>query len=157
VAHPDLVPVAAEAFAARGDAVPAAEGDPAALLDTTVAGAAATLAGLRGNLRVALLYLTAWLGGRGAVAIDSLMEDAATAEVARCQVWQWRHHGIGLEDGTVVTAELVSAELDAVLASEEVAALDQDLVKQAGAVLRDVVLAAELPDFLTLAALPLLG
>ena len=58
-----------------------------------------TQQGLHDNVEVALLYLTAWLGGSGAVAIHNLMEDAATAEISRSQIWQWVHAGVKLESG----------------------------------------------------------
>ena len=102
VAHPDLVPVATEIFdAVLGDApnqkarlreevsVSAAE-----LLDLGVEGGSVTEAGVRANIRVALAYLDAWLRGTGAAAIDNLMEDAATAEIARSQLWLWRTRGL---------------------------------------------------------------
>src|ERR1700730_14027875 len=66
-----------------------------------------TEAGLRNDISVGLQYLATWLGGNGAVAIFNLMEDAATAEISRSQVWQWIHNDIVLDNGTVVTRELV--------------------------------------------------
>jgi malate synthase len=77
-----------------------------------------TAAGLRANVAVALRYFHAWLGGTGTAAIFDLMEDAATAEIARCQVWQWIHHAIPLADGGPVPADLVRSIVD-----EELAAL----------------------------------
>ena len=77
------------------------------LLDFQSAGGAITREGLRINIEVGLLYLESWLGGNGAVAIHNLMEDAATAEICRSQIWQWVHNGSLLDDGTPVTAELV--------------------------------------------------
>ena len=71
-----------------------------------------TEAGLRNNISVALQYLAAWLGGNGAVAIFNLMEDAATAEISRSQVWQWIHNDVTLDDGPVVTRELVEQLID---------------------------------------------
>ncbi len=65
------------------------------------------MAGLRGNVEVAIRYLAAWLGGNGAVGIHGLMEDAATAEISRSQVWQWVHAGVVLDTGETVTEELV--------------------------------------------------
>ena len=70
------------------------------------------MAGLRTNIGVSLQYLAAWIGGAGAVAINSLMEDAATVEISRMQIWQWVHHQATTEDGTPVTAELVRGLLD---------------------------------------------
>ena len=70
---------------------------------------AITMEGLRTNIRVSLTYLAAWIGGSGAVAIDNLMEDAATVEISRMQVWQWLRHHAGTEDGTPVTDDLVNS------------------------------------------------
>ena len=107
VAHPDLVPVVAEVFDERlgdrphqKDRPPAGPVDPARLLDVRVPGGRVTEAGVRGNVSVALQYLEAWLRGSGAVAINNLMEDTATAEIARAQLWQWIHHGTPDETGT---------------------------------------------------------
>ena len=73
--------------------------DARALLDVRVPGGTVTEAGLRNNVSVALQYLAAWLGGTGAVAIYNLMEDAATAEISRSQIWQWVHHGVAARRG----------------------------------------------------------
>jgi malate synthase len=101
VAHPDLVPVAREVFdrvlgkrpnqldVTREDVVP----DAAALLNVAATGGEITLEGLRNNISVAIQYIAAWLDGAGAVAIYNLMEDVATSEISRAQVWQWLHHG----------------------------------------------------------------
>ncbi|HSR23731.1 MAG TPA: malate synthase A, partial [Candidatus Eisenbacteria bacterium] len=115
VAHPDLVPVCQEVFdAALGDRpnqldrtrdevrVTADQ-----LLDVAATGGHVTEAGVRTNVAVALQYLAAWLGGNGAVAINGLMEDAATAEISRSQVWQWIRGGVLLDTGERVTPELV--------------------------------------------------
>ena len=120
VAHPDLVPVAREVFEQglkgaenqverrRGDVhVSAAE-----LQDLASTPGSITEAGLRTNVNVGFQYVSFWLTGRGAAAINSLMEDAATAEISRTQIWQWVHHGARLEDGRTVTPELVRQVLD---------------------------------------------
>ena len=101
VAHPDLVPVVAEVFGARlgdrpepeGPAVRAARDRRRACSTCAIPGGRVTEAGVRGNVSVALQYLEAWLRGSGAVAINNLMEDTATAEIARAQLWQWIRHG----------------------------------------------------------------
>ncbi len=122
VAHPDLVPVAREVFdrvlgdrpnqkTAPGDASATAS----ALLDVTVPGGRVTEAGVRQNISVAIRYLAAWLGGNGAAAIDNLMEDAATAEISRSQLWQWRRHAVALDDGAPFTADRYRAIRDAEL------------------------------------------
>ncbi|MCU0618956.1 MAG: malate synthase A, partial [Gemmatimonadaceae bacterium] len=124
VAHPDLVPVARAAFdAALGErphqkpvvAAAGALAPVAALLDCAVPGGAVTVAGFRANVDVALRYLEAWLGGAGAVAIHDLMEDAATAEISRAQLWQWIRHGTTLDDGTIATAAHYRAVRDEVV------------------------------------------
>src|ERR1700761_4111634 len=106
VAHPDLVPVAREVFEQglggrpnqlehRRDDVQVSAQDLLALDQTP---GNITEAGLRTDVSVGFQYVSFWLGGRGAAAINSLMEDAATAEISRAQIWQWVHHGARLED-----------------------------------------------------------
>ena len=82
------------------------------LLDLAATPGQITEAGLRTDVNVGFQYISFWLTGRGAAAINSLMEDAATAEISRSQIWQWIHHGATLQDGRVVTAELVREVLD---------------------------------------------
>ena len=100
VAHPDLVPTAYEAFDAvlgdRPNQIDRLRDDvtvtAADLLDVAATPGEATEDGLRNNVSVGIQYLAAWLQGSGAVAINNLMEDAATAEISRSQIWQWLHH-----------------------------------------------------------------
>ncbi|MBA2370945.1 MAG: malate synthase A [Chloroflexi bacterium] len=100
VAHPDLVPVALECFdrvlGERPNQIERQRGDVAVgaadLLDVASTPGQVTAEGLRSNVSVGIQYLAAWLNGSGAVAIDNLMEDAATAEISRSQIWQWLHH-----------------------------------------------------------------
>jgi malate synthase len=124
VAHPDLVPVAMEVFDATLGTRPnqlerkrvdvAVRGDDLLAVDAT--DGAVTEAGLRTNVSVGVRYLAAWLRGAGAVAIDNLMEDAATAEICRAQIWQWCRHGVVLQEGPTVTRGLVATALDDELA-----------------------------------------
>src|SRR5690242_18267814 len=124
VAHPDLVPVCQEVFdGVLGDApnqlgrlrddvqVTAAQ-----LLDIAATPGEITEAGLRNNVSVGLQYLASWLAGTGAVAIFNLMEDAATAEISRSQVWQWLHNDVHLAEGPRITSELVEKIIDGELA-----------------------------------------
>ncbi len=114
IAHPDLVPLATSIFDAvlggrpnqKDRRVDEADGDLAELVTVAVPGGRRTEAGLRANVSVALAYLESWLRGNGAAAIDNLMEDAATAEIARSLLWLWRSRGDRLDDGRVVSAEL---------------------------------------------------
>jgi malate synthase len=115
VAHPDLVPVAQVVFDRKLGSRPhqkhrlreEVEVTPLELTDFRVPGGRLTEAGLRNNVGVGLQYIESWLRGSGAVGIFDLMEDAATAEIARSQVWQWIHSPLGkLEDGRKITVEL---------------------------------------------------
>jgi malate synthase len=162
VAHPDLVPVCREVFDGVLGSAPNQLGrlrddvhvTAADLLAIGATPGGITEAGLRGNISVGLRYLASWLGGNGAVAIFNLMEDAATAEISRSQVWQWCHDGITLDDGPPVTRELVDqiiAQELAVIRSEpggdRAAHLDD-----AVALFREVALADDYADFLTIPA-----
>ena len=153
VAHPDLVPVALEVFDRlmpeqnqlhrRREDIEVSADDMLRLHDGE-----RTDAGLRENVRVGVRYIAAWLGGRGAVPLYNLMEDAATAEICRMQLWQWRVNGAALADGRAVTDVL----LEGVIA-EEVAALDSEpRVDEAAALFRDLVFADDPSPFLTLPA-----
>jgi malate synthase len=147
VAHPDLVPVATEVFdgvlgtrpnqldRTREDV----EHDAAALIDFAVPGGEITDDGLRANVSVGARYLDAWLHGTGAAAIDNLMEDVATAEISRAQVWSW------VASGRFDVAA-VRQELDRIDAAEEAKAL-----------FAEVALADRMPEFLTLSAYPRLS
>jgi malate synthase len=115
VAHPDLVPVATEVFDAvlgeRPNQIDRQRDDvnvtAADLLNVEATPGEATEAGLRNDVNVGIQYISSWLRGQGAAPIFNLMEDAATAEIARSQVWQWVHNGVKLAEGQTVTAELV--------------------------------------------------
>jgi malate synthase len=153
VAHPDLVLICGEAFDAvletrpnqldrRRDDVVA---DEAALIDLSASVAAPTSAGLRANVSVGLRYLASWLAGNGAAAIDNLMEDAATAEISRSQIWQWVHGGVALDNGQLVTAEMVRALADEIT-------LDGPRAADARRLFLQVALDDEFVDFLTVPA-----
>jgi malate synthase len=164
VAHPDLVPTAHEVFERglngapnqlerRRDDVNVSAAD---LQDLASTPGQITDAGLRTNVNVGFQYLSFWLTGRGAAAINSLMEDAATAEISRTQIWQWVQHGSALEDGRTVTPELVRQVLD-----EETAKVREQVGEETWAAGRPaetreifdrVALSADLIEFLTLAA-----
>ncbi|WP_216324382.1 malate synthase A [Deinococcus aestuarii] len=105
-----------------------------------------TESGVRTNISVGIQYLAAWLQGRGAVPIHNLMEDAATAEISRAQLWQWLHQGVRLDDGRTLTPELLDA-----LFGEELGKLGPDLA-EAGRLFKDVATRDPLADFLTLPA-----
>jgi malate synthase len=166
VAHPDLVPLATDMFsevlgaaanqlAARVDEAPlGAEvpGDPAELLDFRVDGGRVTEAGARLNISVAIQYLGAWLGGNGAAAINNLMEDAATAEISRSQLWQWRTAAAPLDDARPLTAERYRAIRDEELAALIDASAAAGHLDDAAALLDALVLDGDFTEFLTLPA-----
>ena len=164
MAHPDLVPVCRDVFdrvlGDRPNQLDRLRTDvqvtPAQLLDVSSVAGRVTEAGLRNNIDVGLRYLAAWLDGNGAVGIHNLMEDAATAEISRSQVWQWVHNGTRLETGQPVTAEMVRA-----MAGEELAAIAAEIggthystgqFELARRVFEQVALADDFVDFLTLPA-----
>src|SRR5450432_2260594 len=134
VAHPGLAPIAMEAFDSVMSgpnqlAVSRAEVNVTAADLVQVPAGHITEAGLRACIRVGVQYLEAWLRGNGCVPLYNLMEDAATAEICRAQLWQWLHHGARTEDGQQITAErfdrLMMAELDRIHAEVGAARLTQ--------------------------------
>ncbi|MDT3315495.1 malate synthase A [Microbacterium sp. KSW4-11] len=157
VAHPDLIAVAQAEFDAvlgeRPNQVDRLREDvavtPAQLIDCHI-GLPITAAGVHGNVSVGIRYIEAWLRGLGAVAIDGLMEDAATAEISRSQIWQWIHQDRTTEDGTRITREYVEGLIAQVL--DEVPRHDRDRFDDAAEVFREVALGADFPTFLTLGA-----
>jgi malate synthase len=161
VAHPGLVPVAKGIF---DESMPGANQLTRLREDVRVGvddllrvpQGSITEAGLRHNLDVGVQYLAAWLCGTGCVPIYDLMEDAATSEISRTQVWQWIRHGARLDDGRRVDGDLFRS-----LAAEELAALSERAGEAAFAAGRyqeaadlfdELILAERLPEFLTLPA-----
>jgi malate synthase len=148
VAHPDLVPVATEVFdRVLGDRPNQVDRqredvsvDAGDLLDVQVPGGEVTEEGIHNNVSVGLQYLESWLRGVGAAAISNLMEDAATAEISRAQIWQWVRHGKTTRDHV---HELEDAEISQ---------LGDGRWDDARAVFDDVALGEEFADFLTLPA-----
>ncbi|MGZ8392567.1 MAG: malate synthase A [Gemmatimonadales bacterium] len=160
VAHPDLVPLVDEVFrgvlGSRPNQKNRQRDDVQAtreqLVDVRVPGGRVTEAGVRGNISVALQYLAAWLGGSGAVAINNLMEDAATAEIARSQLWQWIRHGAKTEDDKPITLERCRAILREETRQLTAAGGDGERLAAAGELLDGLIAAENFPEFLTLAA-----
>jgi malate synthase len=155
VAHPDLVPLCAEVF----DAVLGDRSNQLDVLREDVSVSAADLLavdrtpgrrtekGLRDNVRIGMQYLHAWLSGNGAAGIDNLMEDAATAEISRSQVWQWVNNAATLDTGEVIDRELVER-----LVAEEHEALGGAVDEDARRLFVECALGEDYPDFLTLQA-----
>jgi malate synthase len=150
VAHPGLVPVALEVFDRlmpgpnQIDSGKQADVEVSASDLLTVPDGTITETGVRLNVSVALQYIEAWLRGSGAVPINNLMEDAATAEISRAQLWQWLRHGAKLEDGRSVTQDMVQSMLDA-----ELDRLGRDRFARAANLLLEVATRDPFIDFLT--------
>ena len=164
VAHPAMVALCTEVFdAVLGDrpnqldrtrdevSVTADE-----LLDVASTPGTVTEGGLRSNISVGVQYLEAWLRGSGAVGINNMMEDAATAEISRSQVWQWLHHDVRLDDGQTVTRDLVQRLID-----EEMTAIRERVGddafgsgrwEDARSLFTEMALAEDFEDFLTIPA-----
>jgi malate synthase len=158
VAHPDLIATAQAEFDAvlgeRPNQIDRLRDDVhvtgAQLLDVSSIGGEVTIQGVRDNVSVALRYIEAWLRGQGAVAIDNLMEDAATAEISRSQLWQWIENSVVTAEGTLIDRPLVRRMLE-----ETVTALSQSdghRFDDAADVLAKVSLQPEFPTFLTVSA-----
>jgi malate synthase len=153
VAHPDLIPTAQAEFDAvlgeRPNQVDRLREDVtvtgADLLDLRIDGEV-TDAGVAANVSIAVRYLESWLRGVGAAAIDNLMEDAATAEISRSQLWQWMHQRVVTSEGTAVTRDLIERLLADAVAGQEGRFAD------AAEIFRAVTLEEEYPTFLTIAA-----
>ena len=161
VAHPGLVGIAKELFdrempqpnqiARKRQDVHVAAADLLVVPTETI-----TEAGLRQNINVGIGYIEAWLRGTGCVPLYNLMEDAATAEISRAQVWQWIRHGATLEDGRTIDATLCRAVLDEELAKLREAAGDDAYrharYEDAARLFRELIEAPAFPEFLTMPA-----
>jgi malate synthase len=161
VAHPDVVPVALAEFdavlgeepnqiARRRDDVSVEAID---LLDVSSTPGEITEAGLRSDVSVGFQYISFWLGGRGAAGIDNLMEDAATAEISRSQIWQWIRHGKVSRERVIEVLDEEMAKIRAAVGDEVWAKGRPDETRR---VFEQVVLGKEFPEFLTLPAYELL-
>jgi malate synthase len=166
VAHPDVVETAMaefdEVLGERPNQVDRQRDDvsvgAAELLDVASTPGEITEAGLRNNVNVGIQYISSWLRGNGAAAIYGLMEDAATAEISRSQVWQWIRHGKTIEDGTQITPDLVRR-----LETEELERIRTEIgddewfetegrPRESRELFEQVALSGELAEFLTIPA-----
>jgi malate synthase len=158
VAHPDLVPVCREVFDSvlgskpnqldriRDDVVP----DDRALINVAATEGTITEQGIRNNIEVGIRYIESWLRGNGAVAIHNLMEDAATAEISRSQLWQWMFASAITDRGEIVTHHWIEELLDEEFARLE--RFDGDRFEDARDIFEEVTMAQDFPSFLTLPA-----
>ena len=154
VAHPALVPVAAEAFAeiAPNQLAKIPDEIPGRDAMLQLHEGVRTEAGARENIRVGVQYLAAWLGGKGAVPLYNLMEDAATAEICRTQLWQWLKFEAALDDGSRFTLDVFEQWFD-----EEVGLLAEvSGIAEAARLMHNMIVSDDLVEFLTLPAYELL-
>ena len=167
VAHPDLVPVALEEFdrVLRGRTSqldrqrPEVEVISRELLDVRIPGSSVTEDGVRSNVGVALRYLESWLRGTGAAGINNLMEDVATAEITRSQIWQWVHHGVrvgGAPLDRTAVRKVVDMELAKLREDMGMQAFDASRFSDAREIFERVALDPNFVEFLTLPAYELL-
>jgi malate synthase len=158
VAHPDLVQLAHEEFekvlGGRANQIDKLRSEvnvrAEQLTDTRIAGSSVTDGGFHNNVDVALQYLNSWLSGNGAAAIHNLMEDAATAEISRAQLWQWVRNGAELADGRTASRDLYEKVRDEEL--EKLGGKEQGRLREAAEILDGLVLSGEFAEFLTLPA-----
>jgi malate synthase len=162
VAHPDLVPVALEVFERhlkgkphqKERLRPEVNVTASQLLEVRVPGGTITEAGLGNNISVALQYLNAWLQGMGAVGIFNLMEDAATCEISRAQLWLWVQRNARLNDGRAVTKEFYEKARDAEV--EKLGGYEEGRLRDAARLVDGLVLRKDFEEFLTLPAYQLI-
>lgn len=166
VAHPGLVPVALEIFNEHMPSSNQIELKPRDEFKTTkdellaLPSGQITEEGIRANINVGILYLESWLRGNGAAAIYNLMEDAATAEISRTQLWQWIHSNASTSDGKKITPEwylaLKAEELEKIKSYVGETAFSSPTFRKAAEIFDDLVLQDELTEFLTLPAYSLI-
>lgn len=159
VAHPGLVPVAMEVFdrlMPQSNQInkPLTGFRPTAADLLQAPTGTITEVGLQQNISVCLGYLEAWFRGIGCVPLFNLMEDAATAEISRAQLWQWVHHGAAIENGTRITEDVCNKLLDQELAQakQSVDPMRYQVYEQAASLMRSLIHAPRFVDFLTLPA-----
>ncbi len=157
VAHPDLIPIAAEIFDEfmprahqKDKPLPPSHSAEQLLIPSS---GDITIEGFDNNIQVALRYISAWLGGSGAVPIFNMMEDAATAEISRAQLWQWLHYPTELADGRRINAPLFANRLQAAI-NAIAAEGEQPHLSGAADLLESLATSTEIADFLTTAAYP---
>jgi malate synthase len=160
VAHPGLVPLAKQIFSSIGGPHQIANKRDDALVSAAdlvrIPEGDVTEGGVRTNISVGIQYLEAWLRGKGSVPLNNMMEDAATSEICRAQLWQWSRHGTNLKDGRTMTSllfrELMKQELQRIESQVGEEGFATGQFKLAAALFEKMVTSREFPEFLTLAA-----
>jgi malate synthase len=162
VAHPDLVALAEKEFTQvlgqkpdQKNKIPSGKISATDLLSVHIPDATISEEGVRQNINVALVYIERWLAGFGAVAHNNLMEDAATAEISRSQLWQWLHHQVHLKDGRIFTKDLYARFFQEEL--HQLQETKSPFISQAGAILDRLVRSERFIEFLTLESIDTLN
>lgn len=158
VAHPDLIPIAREVFykrlkekANQIDFEPSLDVQSKDLLNFNMEAEGVTDEGIKENIYICLKYLTSWFNGIGAVSIHNLMEDLATAEISRAQLWEWLHHKAKLKNGIVIDSKLIQKKIADVIAIFQEEAQDKNFIK-AKNLLEKLIFAESFTEFLSIEA-----
>lgn len=164
VAHPDLVEICKDIFSQHLDGkdnqiefVPDYEISDSMLQDFNIENASITEEGIRTNIKVGILYIQSWLLGQGAAALFNLMEDAATAEISRSQLWQWVHKNASTDTGTTIDAEYVTRLIGEEVEEIKTLIRSNDMLDEAVSLFTELILNTEFEDFLTLPAYKLIS
>lgn len=163
VAHPDLVGICKDVFTEhlkdksnQIDYVPSYEITDDMLQDFTIENASITEEGIRTNIKVGILYIQSWLLGQGAAALFNLMEDAATAEISRSQLWQWVHAGATTDEGTAINPEYIKTVISEEVGVIQTLVANTEMLNEAVELFTELIINKEFEDFLTLPAYELI-
>tara|TARA_Y100000389_G_scaffold9214_1_gene8590 strand:+ start:1655 stop:3217 length:1563 start_codon:yes stop_codon:yes gene_type:complete len=163
VAHPDLVGICKDVFSEhlegknnQIDYVPSYEVTDAMLQDFNIENASITELGIRTNIKVGILYIQSWLLGQGAAALFNLMEDAATAEISRSQLWQWIHGNASTNEGRDITAEYIDTLIGEEIEVIRTTVNSSKMLDEAVSLFTELILNNDFEDFLTLPAYELI-
>jgi malate synthase len=164
VAHPDLVKICKDVFSEHlGEAdnqinyVPDYKITDDMLQDFNIKDGSITEEGIRTNVKVGILYIQSWLLGQGAAALFNLMEDAATAEISRSQLWQWVHNNALTDSGIEINIEFIKELIDEELKEIKKLTPTDEMLDEAGTLFEDLIVNKEFEDFLTLPAYKLIN
>jgi malate synthase len=164
VAHPDLVKICKDVFSEHlGEAdnqisyVPDYKITDDMLQDFNIKDGSITEEGIRTNVKVGILYIQSWLLGQGAAALFNLMEDAATAEISRSQLWQWVHNNAFTDSGIEINIEFIKELIDEELKEIKKLTPTDEMLDEAGTLFEDLIVNKEFEDFLTLPAYKLIN
>jgi malate synthase len=163
VAHPDLVGICNDVFSThlegksnQIDYVPIYEVTEDMLQDFNIANASITEQGIRTNIKVGILYIQSWLLGQGAAALFNLMEDAATAEISRSQLWQWVHCNASTDKGLLITEGYIDKLIEEEVTEIQNIVTNTPMLSEAVSLFKELILNTVFEDFLTIPAYKLI-